>query len=336
VRKAENTNLMQRSETIRPLRLWPLAAMVLWITTALAGGREPIAPLEAPRAAPRELIELGRDLFHDVRLSKNDSVSCAHCHPLARAGVDGLRVSVGVEGRRGLINAPTVYNTADQIAQFWDGSADSLEALVLEGPLQDPLEMDSNWPDALAKLGSDPVLRARFEQLFDDGLTKENVARAIAVFVAGLVTLDSPFDRWLKGDEAALDARQKEGYALFKSYGCIACHQGRNVGGNMYATMGVMGDYFADRGGELTRADLGRFNVTGRDSDRFVFKVPSLRLVVRTAPYFHDGSAATLEEAVTVMARYQLGRELPEAHLQAIVAFLKSLAGSHPELDPAP
>ncbi len=311
--------------------LWFLLA-----AAAAAGDREPVLPLEPPAPAPEALVALGRDLFHDTRLSGDDRVSCAHCHPLREGGMDGRRVSTGVGGRRGEVNAPTVYNTAGHIALFWDGSADSLESLVLDGPLQNPREMATSWPEVMAKLGSDPATRRRFENLFEDGLSPRNVAAAIAAFLRTLVTLDSPFDRWLRGDESALGEAERRGYRLFKSYGCIACHQGRAVGGNMYAGMGVMGDYFADRGGPLTRADLGRYNVTGRPEDRHVFKVPSLRLVARTAPYFHDGSARTLEEAVTVMARYQLGRELPDRDRADIIAFLRSLAGSHPELGESP
>ena len=313
-----------------PLSFLPAALLFLLAHAADAADREPLAPLAPASPQAPALLELGRQLFHDVRLSGNDTVSCAHCHPLARAGVDGLRVSVGVAGRQGVVNAPTVYNVAFHVSYFWDGRSESLEDLVLEGPLQNPNEMDTDWDEVLAKLGRDQALKRRFQRLFPEGLTPRTVSRAIAAFLRSLVALDGPFDRWLRGDEQALSERQKRGYRLFKSYGCIACHQGVNVGGNMYASMGVMGDYFADRGGEITEADLGRYNVTGRESDRYVFKVPSLRMVVYTAPYFHDGSAQTLDEAVAVMARYQLGREIPAEDRADIIAFFRSLAGRHP------
>ncbi|WP_245832003.1 cytochrome-c peroxidase [Solemya velesiana gill symbiont] len=157
---------------------------------------------------------------------------------------------------------------------------------------------------------------------------------AIASFERTLITPDSPFDRWLRGDEDALNEREKEGYRLFKSYGCIACHQGVNVGGNMFQRMGAIGDYFGDRGSEIVDADRGRFNVTGKDEDLYFFKVPSLRLSAINSPYFHDGSAKDLAEAIRVMGSYQLGRRIPEAHVSLIVAFLESLVGSHPGLRP--
>ncbi len=313
-----------------------LGLLSLFADLAAEHHREPVAPLVMPEGLQPELVQLGEKLFSDVRFSSNDSVSCAHCHQLASGGGDGLRVSVGVEGKLGAINSPTVYNTAFHIAYFWDGRVDTLEELILKGPLQNPNEMGSSWEEVLAKLSADPQVVAAFEELFPDGLTKENVAHAIAEFIRSLVTLDSPFDRWLLGDESALLDQQKRGYRLFKSYGCVTCHQGMNFGGNMYASLGVMGNYFADRGDEITREDLGRFNVTGRAADRHVFKVPSLRLVVYTAPYLHDGRAATLEDAIDIMARYQLGRELPREDVADIIAFLESLAGEHPRLGVKP
>ncbi len=299
-----------------------------------AGATEPLAPLAPPPIQPAGLVELGRALFHDLRLSGDGTVNCAHCHPLARGGVDGLPVSLGVKARRGVANAPTVYNLAGQIAYFWDGRAATLEDLVLEGPLQNPNEMDTNWEEVLAKLGRDAALERRFRELFPrDGLTARNVARAIAAFLRSLVTLDSPFDRWLRGDRTALDERQIEGYRLFRSYGCVACHQGANVGGNLFAVVGVMADFFSERNRPESPVDQGRFNVTGNEADRHVFKVPSLRLVTFTAPYFHDGSVKTLDEAVVIMGRYQLGREIPAQERRDIVAFLRSLAGRHPLLE---
>lgn len=303
--------------------------------TALEKRDEPVAALPEPQGLDPELARLGMQLFHDVRLSRNNSVSCAHCHHLGKGGSDNLRVSVGIEGRLGVINSPTVYNTAFHLAYFWDGRSATLEDLILDGPLQNPSEMGSNWDQVLGKLKEDRELRRNFRELFPDGFTAENVAKAIAAFLRGLVTTNAPFDRWLQGEET-LTEQQERGYRLFKSYGCIACHQGVNLGGNMYAPLGVMGDYFADRGDEVSQADLGRYNVTGRDSDRHVFKVPSLRLVVHTAPYLHDGRAETLADAVRIMARYQLGREIPEEQIEDIIAFFHSLAGSHPLLEAAP
>jgi cytochrome c peroxidase len=189
--------------------------------------------------------------------------------------------------------------------------------------------MGSDWQQAVSKLAGDADYRGQFSSLFGDGITPENVRGAIAAFERTLVTADSPFDRWLNGETGALTAQQKAGYDVFKGVGCIACHQGRNVGGNMLQRFGVFGDYFADRG-NVTKADYGRFNVTGDEADRFVFRVPSLRYAARTAPYFHDGSAQTLTQAVQVMAKYQLGRTLDDEQVASIVAFIVSLAGPSP------
>ena len=299
--------------------------------TPLRPASEPIQPLEAPHE-DAALVALGERLFSDVRLSGNDTVSCAHCHPLAIGGADRLPRSVGMAGRQGLFNAPTVYDTAGYLAYFWNGRAPSLEALIRHGPLQTFHEMDSSWPAVVAKLRRDADLVGDFGRVFPDGLTADNLVTALAAFVRSLVTLDAPFDRWLRGDEKALSERQLRGYRLFKSRGCISCHQGRAVGGNLFAPLGVMGDYFADHGGD-PRADAGRQAVTGREEDRHLFRVPSLRLAALTAPYFHDGQVKTLEEAVRLMGRYQLGRELPAAEVEAIVAFLRSLVGRHPALE---
>ena len=291
---------------------------------------EPIQPLEPRKGLDQDIVVLGKRLFHDTRLSADNTVSCAHCHKLDLGGSDNMPVSVGIKGRFGIINAPTVYNLNAHVAYFWDGRAPTLESLV-QAPLRNPVEMGSDWPEVLDKLKKDRILVEAFEKSFpDQGMTSETISRALADFMRSLVTLDSPMDRWLQGDEDALTERQRRGYYLFKYYGCIACHQGRAVGGNMYATMGVMGDYFRDRGRPVSEADKGRFNVTGEQEDLHVFKVPSLRMVAWTSPYFHDASAATLEEAIVTMARYQLGREIPSADVEDIRHFLHALSGHHP------
>jgi cytochrome c peroxidase len=290
--------------------------------------REPLEPLPEPPPADGRVVALGRKLFHDRRLSADDSTACSSCHSLENGGVDGKPKSTGIHGSVGNVNAPTVYNSGLNFLQFWDGRARSLEEQV-GGPLTNPLEMGSSWEQALAKIGSDSDYRSRFAAVYADGVTENNVRGAIATFERALVTSGSPFDRWLGGDKDALSERARSGYELFKSVGCIACHQGRNVGGNMLQRFGVFGDYFADRG-SITEADYGRFNVTHNEADRFVFRVPSLRFVAKTAPYFHDGSADTLTRAVQVMAKYQLGRTLTDEQVGSIVAFLGSLAGPTP------
>lgn len=294
-----------------------------------------ISALSVPEGLSEEKIRLGDKLFHDPRFSSDNSTSCATCHNLKLGGVDNAYRSIGVGGRQGVINSPTVYNLELQLSYFWDGRAASLEEQI-SGPIHNPLEMRSSWEQVIGKLREDNVLLEEFEATYSDGIKQENIADAIAEFERSLVTVDSPFDKWLNGDAAALTDAQLRGYRLFQSYGCIACHQGKNVGGNMYATMGEMGDYFKSRGGEITSADLGRFNVTGVESDRHVFKVPSLRLAKKTAPYFHDGSVPSLREAISIMGRYQLGRDIPPDEIALIEGFIGALAGQHPRIEAAP
>jgi cytochrome c peroxidase len=260
-------------------------------------------------------------------------VSCASCHDLGLAGADGRPVAVGVAKQAGSVNSPTVLNSAFNFRQFWDGRAATLEEQA-EGPVHNPLEMASNWPEVIRKLAADDRYVRAFKGLWRDGITGPNIQSAIAEFERSLVTPDSPFDRYLKGEAQALSAEGRKGWDLFRNLGCIACHQGVNMGGNMYANLGVMGDYFADRGRPLAKSDLGRYNITRREEDRHMFKVPSLRNVARTGPYFHDGAIADLDKAVEAMARYQLGVELKAADRRALVAFLHALDGRLPESGP--
>jgi len=235
-------------------------------------------------------------------------------------GMSGLLYLAGV----------SVLNAGFNFVQFWDGRAQTLEDQV-GGPVTHPKEMASTWASVVQKLGADKSYTTAFSEVFPDGVTEANVRTAVSAFERTLVTVDSRFDRWLGGDKSALNGDEMAGYERFKTAGCIACHQGQNVGGNMFQRFGVMGDYFADRGNP-TEADLGRFNVTKSEADRHVFRVPSLRNVELTAPYFHDGSAATLPDAVRVMARYQLGRPLSEIEIGQIVSFLKTLTGTIPDV----
>lgn len=282
---------------------------------------EPIRPIRRAEGLDQAKVALGRQLFHDPRLSADDSISCASCHPLDRGGADGLPVSPGVGGALGSINAPSVLAAAHNFRQFWDGRAASLEEQA-GGPITNPVEMASTWDQVLAKLLADNDFARSFALAYPAGLSPEAIRHALAEFERSLPA-PSRFDRWLLGDDSALTANELAGYRLFKKHGCSGCHQGRNVGGNLFQRFGVMAAYFA--GKTPSKADLGRFNITGREEDRHVFKVPSLRNVARTAPYFHDASATRLEEAVRVMGRYQLGMELPDSDIAQIVAFLGSL-----------
>lgn len=268
-------------------------------------------------------VALGRRLFHDPRLSSDGTLACASCHDLSKGGADNRPFSPGKNGQPGRVNSPSVYNSGFNFAQFWDGRAATLEEQV-DGPVGNPAEFATTWPAILARLGADKDLLAAFKTAYPEGLTAGNARHAIAEFERSLIT-PSRFDRFLNGDAQALGDAEKRGLGLFQSYGCGGCHQGRNVGGNVYQRLGVVKDYFQGR--TITEADRGRYNVTRDPKDMHVFKVPSLRNVALTAPYFHDGSAATLSDAVAVMARHQLGVELPPDDKEALVAFLKSLTG---------
>ena len=293
---------------------------------ALAQTNEPIQPLPLAVKLDAKRVALGEKLFNDKRLSKDDTLACVSCHDLGTGGVDRERVSTGIGGAKGAINAPTVFNSGFNFRQFWDGRAASLEEQAA-GPIHDPKEMGTTWQEVLGKLGRDQALAAEMKAAYADGLQPKNIQDAIATYERSLVT-PSRFDSYLRGNKTAITADELQGYQLFKSYGCVACHQGVNVGGNMFQVFGVIGDYFKKRGG-VTTADLGRYNVTKAEADRHVFKVPSLRNVALTAPYFHDGSAARLEDAVDVMFRYQLGRAAPARDKELIVKFLRSLNGEH-------
>ena len=286
-----------------------------------------ILPLEPIPGLLPERVALGERLFHDARLSADFSLACASCHLLHQGGVDGRRFSIGIRGAVGNINAPTVLNSGFSMVQFWDGRAASLEDQAA-GPIHNPIEMGSNWQQVISRLEQDAVFKEQFLKAYSEGLTPENIVNAIASFERSLVTVNGRFDRYLKGEVQALNTLEISGYRRFSEYGCTSCHQGVLLGGNMYQKFGVLGDYFAGRA--ITKEDLGRFNVTGREEDRHVFKVPGLRNVARTAPYFHDGSAVTLEQAVTVMGRYQLGRDLSAEDVEVIVAFLRTLDGDVP------
>jgi cytochrome c peroxidase len=288
---------------------------------------EAIKPIPRTHALDPQKTALGKKLFNDTRFSKDDTVACVSCHNLSTGGTDRLERSVGIGGARGAVNAPTVFNSGFNFVQFWDGRARTLEK-QMDGPIHNPKELGSSWSEILSKLKRDPALVSAFKKTYKDAITIENVQDAIAIFERSLTTPDSRFDQYLRGDSQSITSEEKAGYKLFKTYGCIACHQGINVGGNMYAKIGVVGDYLADRGNP-TKADNGRFNITGRERDRHLFKVPSLRNVALTPPYFYDGSAKTLSAAVRVMIKYQLGRTAKENDIERIVAFLKTLTGKY-------
>lgn len=291
---------------------------------AAEGTSEPIQPLEPASGINQERADLGRQLYFDARLSKSGFISCNSCHNLSMGGTDNLPTSIGHNWQQGPINAPTVLNSSMNVAQFWDGRAHDLKEQA-GGPIANPKEMGFSHEQAVAVVSSIPQYRDALQKAYGtDKVTIDAITDAIAEFEKTLTTPDSRFDLWLKGDKTALTQTEAEGYQLFKDTGCVACHNGPAVGGNSFQKMGQVAPY------ETANPAQGVAGLTGKDADRFKFKVPTLRNVELTYPYFHDGAYWKLEEAVDVMARLQLGRQLSAEDNGKIVAFLKTLTGKQP------
>lgn len=262
---------------------------------------EAIRPVQDSVPVDMRKVILGNLLFHDVRLSADNTVSCSSCHGLNTGGVDNKPFSEGVGGQHGGVNAPTVFNALYNFVQFWDGRAATL-ADQAAGPPLNPVEMACKSFDEICdKLKADAAFSKAFTEVYPDGINEANITNAIQEFEKTLLTPNSRFDKYLKGDMAALTTEELAGYDLFKKYNCATCHVGENMGGQSYELMGIKQDYFADRGTELTVEDNGRFKETKNERDRYRFKVPGLRNVALTAPYFHDATQATLEDAVRAM-----------------------------------
>ena len=292
----------------------------------------PTAPPELPGnpASPAK-VELGKMLYFDPRLSASHVISCNSCHNIGLGGADAEPTSLGHRWQHGGRNAPTVFNAVFNTAQFWDGRAKDLEQQA-GGPMVNPVEMASPSAHVGEQLKGIPGYRDAFAKAFPgepDPITLPNVQKAIAVFEATLITPNAPFDRFLKGDGSALSDVQKQGLALFMDKGCSACHNGVNVGGGMYAPFGVVEKPGASF---LPPEDKGRFMVTKTPSDEYVFKVPTLRNIALTAPYFHTGQAWDLRQAVSVMGVSQLGAQLTGDEVDKIVSFLDSLTGEQPQV----
>ncbi|ATE62703.1 cytochrome C biogenesis protein CcsA [Thauera sinica] len=291
---------------------------------ARAASDEPIQPISPPQNINLGMVELGKKLYFDPRLSKSGFISCNSCHNLSMGGTDNIPTSIGDKWQQGPINAPTVLNSSLNVAQFWDGRAADLKAQA-GGPIANPGEMAFTHTLALDVLESIPAYVREFKQVFGkDRIDIDQVTLAIAEFEKTLVTPNSRFDQWLLGRQDALTADEMAGYGLFKESGCVACHNGVAVGGNSFQKMGLVEPYKASSPAE------GRSAVTGKDADRFNFKVPTLRNVEMTYPYFHDGAANTLTEAVDTMGRLQLGKKFTKDENARIVAFLKTLTGEQP------
>jgi cytochrome c peroxidase len=306
-------------------RLLVVVALVLSGAVVQSQQRpEPIEPIERAKIANRPMAELGKKLYFDPRLSRSGFISCNSCHNLSLGGSDNLKTSIGHQWQKGPINAPTVLNSSMNVAQFWDGRAETLKAQA-GGPIANPGEMAFTHELAVEMLGTIPGYVTEFQNVFGPGaIDIDKVTTAIAAFEETLVTPNARFDRWLRGERRAITLEEEGGYALFKSSGCTACHNGPAAGGASFRKMGIVEPYRTDNPAE------GRVAVTGRDADRFSFKVPTLRNVELTYPYFHDGAADTLAEAVDVMGRIQLGKRYTPDELGKIVAFLKTLTGDQP------
>jgi len=283
---------------------------------------EIIKPIPLHIEVDSEKAKLGEKLFFDTILSRDRTISCASCHDLKNGGDDGRQFSFGINGQKGSINAPTVYNAVFNFRQFWDGRAQNLKEQVI-GPIVNPVEMGFEMKALVERLKKDKDYKTRFLYIYPNGVTEENIADAIAEFEKNLITPNAPFDRYLKGEESAISSKAKKGYLLFRTKGCVICHNGVNIGGNLYNKFGVYDD--------ANSTHLGRYNITRREKDKFVFKVPSLRNVALTAPYMHDGRFTNLKDTVKFMSHYQLGRFIEEEEIDAIVAFLETLNGELPD-----
>ncbi len=277
----------------------------------------PIAPIPLDVKVDTQKAKLGKALFFDPILSLDGTISCATCHDIENGGDDGLRVSFGIKGREGNINSPTVLNARFNFVQFWDGRAKDLKKQAL-GPIQNHVEMNNNFKNLIKTLNNSHY-KEKFEKIYKNGITKENIVDAIAEYEMTLITPNSRFDKFLRGDKEALSELEKKGYEIFKQKGCIACHNGINIGGNMFAKFGFF------KG--VVSGNLGRYNVTKDEDDKYIFKVPTLRNIALTSPYMHDGRFDSLEDAVEFMMSFQLGEGASEEEVRLIVEFLKSLNG---------
>lgn len=319
-----------------------LTATIVGATQLLAiaqatRSQEPILPLpDKVTDVDPSKVKLGEKLFADKRFSGDGSVSCQSCHLPHAGGADPRRHSVSAFGKVRELNSPTIFNVRYNTAGLnWTGRTKDLDAQI-SGSVGNADTMAHDWSKVLKILTADPAMVSEFKAIYggDEPVTQKNASEAIVSFERSLVT-PSRFDDWLKGDDKAITAQEKVGYDKFKSNGCVGCHSGINVGGNTFMKFSLIGDYYGDRAkkgrGAMVEVDKGRLLVTKKDEDMHVFRVASLRNVAITAPYFHDGAVDSLDEAIQLMGRHQLGREIPPADRKDIEAFLKSLTGKQLE-----
>ncbi|MCB4769729.1 c-type cytochrome [Ancylobacter sp. Lp-2] len=295
-------------------------------TTAVPANRQPFTSLQVPGNLDPKKVALGERLFADPILSSQQRLSCASCHDLAHGGANPMKRTVGYEGRTHRFNAPTIFNVGNNYRLGWRGGFTSLEEQN-ENVLLDPNLMAATWPMVLSRLEASPTYALMFAGAFGRPPDRAAVLDALATYQRSLVTPNSAFDRYLAGDRSALGDDALRGYQLFRDYGCAACHQGSNLGGNMFQKFGIYAP--PPRADPDNDGDLGRFTLTGKEEDKGVFRVPSLRNVAVTAPYFHDGRAPTLPDAIAIMGASQLGRRLSPADIHSLVAFLETLTGEY-------
>ena len=296
--------------------------LLLFLSTLLFSTN--ITPMPLSVEYDKNKASLGKKLFFDTILSKDDTISCASCHSLPGNGANTTQYSFGVNGAEGEVNSPTVLNSSFNFVQFWDGRAKGLKEQAL-GSIQNPVEMAENIPNVLKKLKNSSY-KQEFENIYKNGVTKDNLAEVIAEFEKALFTPNSRFDKYLRGDTGAISEEEKRGYQLFQDLGCISCHNGMSVGGNSYHKIGLFKPY------KQNKLFVGRYAVTKRDRDKDMVKVPSLRNVELTAPYFHDGGAKDLKDAISAMLKLQIGINPQDKDINDIEVFLKTLTGQKPEI----
>jgi len=290
-----------------------------------------INPIPQRQASSLVIESIGKKLFNDARLSKEHSHTCASCHQLPLFGTDQEETYVGFHNVAGAINTPTILNATYNFRQFWDGRAESFSE-VIDDHIFDKTIFNNDWNTIIKRLNDNPDYMKLFSEAFTDGITESNIELSIKTYLNELTTPNAPFDLFIAGKTTAISEDAKKGFELFKQFGCISCHQGRNIGGNLFQKMGIYKNYFEEKQ-FISQSDLGRYNVTGNEGDKFVFKVPSLRNVTHTAPYLHDGTAKNLKDAITIMAEYQVGQPIAAQEVTYIIEFLKTLTGELPNED---
>lgn len=298
-------------------------APLIFIAVLSVYATEPILPIPSHVPYNAQKAALGKKLFFDPILSKDYTISCATCHNFSKGGADARSVSTGIHHQKGSMNAPTVLNSVFNFTQFWNGRAKNLTEQAL-GPIHNPIEMGLSPNEAVQRIQSHPAYSDLFYKITGrKNITSEDLAMMIAEYEKSLITPNSKFDLYLQG-KGTLSPQELEGYALFKTLGCVSCHNGVNVGGNSFQKMGAINP--------LKRAPNvdDRYAITHREGDKNVFKVPTLRNIALTAPYFHDGSAATLRDAITKMSYHNLGIKLTSKEIDLLVTFLNTLTGQLP------